>query len=182
MSFGKCVAAAVTCAAISACAQNKTLDDLAEANQRRMLIEAQIKQAESEKKLMDLRASINTTGSSATQSRPTQAPTQKLPPVSAPSMNLSQPLPPPPEKEPAPMVMFVEGAKGNLEALLVFKSGAFQRARVGDDVGSLKVLNISLRDVVLIDPKTKDVTRLQFASASSMIPQTGISGQQRQGF
>jgi type IV pilus biogenesis protein PilP len=69
-----------------------------------------------------------------------------------------------------PMVLHVEGIKGNLEAVLQYPTGARQRVRVGDALLGAVVQKIALNDVVLFDTQARAQVRLQFYSPPA--PQT----------
>jgi type IV pilus biogenesis protein PilP len=68
-----------------------------------------------------------------------------------------------------PTVVYVEGVKGRLEALLQFRGGARQRVRVGDSVHGAVVQKIALNDVVLYDTSAKTTVRLQFSEAADQL-------------
>lgn len=65
-----------------------------------------------------------------------------------------------------PTVAYVEGVKGNLEAVLVYRGNIRQRARVGDAIFGSVVKRITLNEVVLGNPKNNRETRLQFSAGA----------------
>jgi len=128
-------------------AQKTTTEELQEINQRRAILEAQLKEAETEKKLLELRSQIINMG----------APVKKSPP--------------PIETDPGygtPTVSHVEGAKDNLEAVLIYRGNVRQRVKVGDVVYGSQVRRITLNEVVLVDVKTQQLSRLQFSAGPVM--------------
>lgn len=79
-----------------------------------------------------------------------------------------------------PTVLYVEGVKGRLEAVLVYRNGSRQRVRVGDSVPGAVVQKVALNDVVLFDGKTKSSVRLQFMEAAE--PASPVAGQSMPGY
>lgn len=65
-----------------------------------------------------------------------------------------------------PTVIAVEGVGDNLEAVLQFQMGVRQRVRIGDQVQKSKVTHIALNEVVLYDAASKKTTRLQFSTGA----------------
>ena len=63
-----------------------------------------------------------------------------------------------------PMVSYVEGIKGALEAVLLYRGNVRQRVKEGDVVYGSIVKKIALNEVVLVDVKSKSSTRLQFGT------------------
>ena len=130
-------------AAAPSWAQKTTTEELQEINQRRAILEAQLKEAETEKKLLELRAQIGGLNTS----------TKKAPP--------------PVETDPGfgtPTVSHVEGAKGNLEAVLIYRGNVRQRVKTGDVVYGSMVKKIALNEVVMVDIKSNSLIRLQFSA------------------
>lgn len=75
-----------------------------------------------------------------------------------------------------PTVAYVEGAKGSLEAVLLYRGGVKQRVKTGDAIYGAVVQKISLNEVVLYDVKAKAPIRLQFSSGPvTRDPQTGTA-------
>lgn len=65
-----------------------------------------------------------------------------------------------------PTVALVEGIKGSLEAVLVYRGNVRQRVKEGDSVYGALVKRISINEVTLVDQKSKVQQRLQFSSAN----------------
>jgi type IV pilus biogenesis protein PilP len=124
-------------------AQKTTTEELQEINQRRAILEAQLKEAEAEKRLLELRTQIGGLN-----------PNNKK-------------APPPIETDPGfgvPTVSHVEGTKDNLEAVLIYRGNVRQRVTTGDVVYGSVVRKIALNEVVMVDIKNNTMTRLQFSS------------------
>ncbi len=64
-----------------------------------------------------------------------------------------------------PTVSYVEGVKGALEAVLLYRGNVRQRVKEGDAVYGAVVKKISLNEVVLLDVKSRSNVRLQFGTA-----------------
>lgn len=73
-----------------------------------------------------------------------------------------------------PSVIYVQGLKGHVEALLAFPGGVVQRVKPGDIVGDRKVARISLNEVALTDVNGKNERRLAFGT-SAVARDTGTS-------
>jgi type IV pilus biogenesis protein PilP len=65
-----------------------------------------------------------------------------------------------------PSVIYVQGLKGHVEALLAFPGGVVQRVKPGDIVGDRKVARISLNEVALTDVNGKNERRLAFGTSA----------------
>lgn len=63
-----------------------------------------------------------------------------------------------------PTVSYVEGVKGALEAVLLYRGNVRQRVKEGDAVYGAVVKKISLNEVVLMDVKSRANVRLQFGT------------------
>ena len=74
-----------------------------------------------------------------------------------------------------PSVIYVQGLKGQVEALLAFPGGVVQRVKPGDIVGDRKVARISLNEVALTDLNGKNERRLAFGT-SAVARDTGAPG------
>jgi type IV pilus biogenesis protein PilP len=74
-----------------------------------------------------------------------------------------------------PSVIYVQGLKGHVEALLAFPGGVVQRVKAGDTVGDRKVARISTNEVALTDLNGKNERRLAFGT-SAVARDTGTSG------
>lgn len=148
--------AALICFAYPAVAQTEPVTNTAKiqaVSEERALLEAEVKRAESRKKLHEIQAS--NLGPSAAVGRPVG---------SSPAVGRIEA-----EQEMGgyPTVSYVEGRKGDLEAVLVFRNGAKQRVKAGDKVIGTTVHKISLNEVSLMDPNSKAAVRLQFANPTT---------------
>lgn len=80
-----------------------------------------------------------------------------------------------------PSVIYVQGLKGHVEALLAFPGGVVQRVKPGDIVGDRKVARVSLNEVALTDLNGKNERRLAFGSSAvardTSAAATGAPGQ-----
>lgn len=126
----------------------------------RALVEAEIKRAESRKKLEEVKGggfAQNTNVPSST-GRPAAA---------AGGSNTVSRIEADQELAGMPTVAYVEGRKGDLEAVLTFRGGAKQRVRVGDKVFGATVQKIALNEVSLSDAVNKSTVRLQFANPTT---------------
>lgn len=63
-----------------------------------------------------------------------------------------------------PLVQAVEGLKGKLEAVLIYRGSERQRVREGDVVYGARVARIAVNEVQLVDTNSGVVHRLQFGS------------------
>jgi len=137
-------------------AQKTTTEELQEINQRRAILEAQLKEAEAEKKLLELRSQIGGLNGA------------------------NKKAPPPIETDPGfgiPTVSHVEGTKDNLEAVLIYRGNVRQRVKTGDVVYGSVVRKIALNEVVMVDIKNNTMSRLQFSAG----PVTRDAGNQAPG-
>lgn len=64
-----------------------------------------------------------------------------------------------------PTVDRVEGLKGALEAVLVYRGNVRQRVKEGDQIFGSMVRRIAINEVVLVDVKSGRSNRLQFGAA-----------------
>lgn len=150
------VAITLAIVGVSSQAQQSTAEQLNDINARRAVIEAQVKEAKALKELNDLNQQNGLIGASAKKNSPT---------LDADS------------DYGTPTVSYVEGAKGRLEAVLVYRGNVKQRVKAGDAIYGAVVQKISLNEVILLDVKAKSLVRLQFASGpvtrDSSFPQPG---------
>lgn len=65
-----------------------------------------------------------------------------------------------------PTVIYTQGLKGHVEALLAFPGGVFQRVKPGDIVGDRKIARVLLNEVALTDLNGKNERRLAFGSSA----------------
>jgi type IV pilus biogenesis protein PilP len=151
MSKIKCTAfffsALLGVACADALAQTDVVKELQEINQRRALSEAQLKEAEAQKRLLDIHAQIGLLDASKKANSSTAGP---MAPLEA--------------DRGIPTVAYVEGLKGRLEAVLVYRGNARQRVKVGDVANGAMVQKIALNEVVLVDVKSKAAIQLQFSN------------------
>lgn len=170
---------------VDAWAQTDVIKELQEINQRRAVLEAQLKEAEVQKKLMDLQTQMGLmdTGKKGAASPKGNAAvnlisTGNSTPVSNLSANLNTPPSQGMEFERAiPTVAYVEGLKGRLEAVLVYRGNARQRVKLGDVVNGAMVEKISLNEVVLKDVKSKATIQLQFSTTAIAREPAGLLSQ-----
>lgn len=151
---------------VNAFAQTETPNNTAKiqaVSEERALIEAEIKRAESRKKLDDVKG-VNFPVSAGVGRAPSggHGPSQTVNRIEAEQ-----------EMNGLPTVSHVEGRKGSLEAVLVYRNGAKQRVKTGDKVLGTTVQKIALNEVALVDPVGKSMVRLQFANAASQGQQPG---------
>lgn len=157
---------------VDAWAQTDVIKELQEINQRRAVFEAQLKEAEVQKKLMDINAQMGLmeTGKKA-------AAAAKLNPGAPANPAASQPHAGLDFERGIPTVAYVEGLKGKLEAVLVYRGNARQRVKLGDVVNGTLVEKISLNEVVLKDVKSKATIQLQFSTTAIPREPAGLMGQ-----
>lgn len=65
-----------------------------------------------------------------------------------------------------PTVIYTQGLKGHVEALLAFPGGVFQRVKPGDIVGDRKIARVLLNEVALTDLNGKNERRLAFGTSA----------------
>jgi len=151
MSKIKCTAfffsALLGVASVDVLAQTDVVKELQEINQRRALSEAQLKEAEAQKKLLDIQTQIGLLDASKKGNSATAG---AVAPLEA--------------DRGIPSVAYVEGLKGRLEAVLVYRGNARQRVKVGDVTNGATVQKIALNEVVLVDMKSKAAIQLQFSN------------------
>lgn len=132
----------LTAACNTAFAQTSTTDELQSTGERIAILEAKLKEAELENKLLQQSSEIAQRGASAKRGSSLDFDTEYG----------------------TPTVSQVEGIKGSLEAVLVYRGNVRQRVREGDVVYGAVVKKIVLNEVTLLDPKTKRTQRLQFGT------------------
>ncbi len=65
-----------------------------------------------------------------------------------------------------PSVIYTQGLKGHVEALLAFPGGVVQRVKPGDIVGDRKISRVSLNEVAFTDLNGKNERRLAFGTTA----------------
>lgn len=137
---------AIALAAVSAAsfAQRSTAEELQQLADRTAVLEAQLKAVELENKVQQQTNELATRGTAARRS----------------ATSIESDF-----DYGTPTVFYVEGVKGALEAVLLYRGNVHQRVRDGDVVFGKIVKKISLNEVVLLDVKTRSNVRLQFGTA-----------------
>lgn len=177
----------------TALAQAPTIKELQDINQQRILLEAQLKRVELQKRLAEMQTQMATLSASrraaaasvAEPPRPEPAPVvAPRPPVPAAEAPVPAARPAPEPERVWPTVAYVEGLKGQLEAVLIHKGQGQQRVRQGDWVQGGRVQKISLNEVLVVDEKTQESRALHFgnggrdssfvASPAGMPPMRGM--------
>jgi type IV pilus biogenesis protein PilP len=185
---------AATCVG-TAMAQAPTVKELQDINQQRILLEAQLKRVELQKRLLEMQTQMATLSASRkaaaaaapvsdlarAEPTPVVMPRPPMPAAEAP-VPVARPAPEP--ERVWPTVAYVEGLKGQLEAVLIHKGQGQQRVRQGDWVQGGRVQKISLNEVVVVDEKTQESRVLHFgnggrdsgfvASPAGMPPMRGM--------
>jgi type IV pilus biogenesis protein PilP len=141
--FKTILALVLAVASASSFAQKSTVEELKELADRTAVLEAQLKAAELENKIQQQNSELNARGSAAKRS--------------ASSLDSDA-------EYGTPTVAYVEGVKGALEAVLVYRGNVRQRVKEGDAVYGAVVKKITLNEVVLIDVKSRSNVRLQFGT------------------
>ena len=147
-----------TCIAFSvqlAFAQGSTATELQQKSERIAVLESQLKELELENKVAQQASDLQQRGSASKKSSV--------------DGNIDYGT---------PTVALVEGLKGSLESVLVYRGNVRQRVREGDIVYGAIVKKISINEVTLMDPKSKTQQRLQFGTTSmvrdaSSVPTVG---------
>lgn len=151
------VAIALAMSSAACFAQKTTAEELQQLSDRTAVLEAQLKAAELENKVQQQTNELASRGTAARRS--------------AASVDSDSDYG-------TPTVAYVEGVKGALEAVLVYRGNVRQRVREGNAVFGAVVKKISLNEVVLVDVKTRANVRLQFSTTpvtrDSATPTTGI--------
>ncbi len=177
----------------TALAQAPTIKELQDINQQRILLEAQLKRVELQKRLAEMQTQMATLSASrraaaasvAEPPRPEPAPVvAPRPPVPAAEAPVPAARPAPEPERVWPTVAYVEGLKGQLEAVLIHKGQGQQRVRQGEWVQGGRVQKISLNEVLVVDEKTQESRALHFgnggrdsssvASPAGMPPMRGM--------
>lgn len=135
-------------------AQSSTTEELQSTGERIAILEAKLKEAELENKLLQQSAEIAQRGASAKRGSSLDFDTEYG----------------------TPTVLQVEGIKGSLEAVLVYRGNVRQRVREGDVVYGAIVKKIVLNEVTLLDPKSKKTQRLQFGTTPVTRDGGGMNG------
>jgi type IV pilus biogenesis protein PilP len=155
--FKTIVAVALAVVSAASFAQKSTTEELQQLADRTAVLEAQLKAVELENKVQQQTNELTARGTAARRS--------------AASIDSDSDYG-------TPTVAYVEGVKGSLEAVLVYRGNVRQRVREGDAVYGTVVKKISLNEVVLLDVKTRTNVRLQFGTApvtrDAAIPTGGV--------
>jgi hypothetical protein len=126
-----------------ALAQGSTAMELQQKSERIAVLESQLKELELENKVAQQASDLQQRGSASKKSSV--------------DSNVDYGI---------PTVALVEGLKGSLESVLVYRGNVRQRVREGDIVYGAIVKKISINEVTLMDQKSKTQQRLQFGTAS----------------
>jgi len=124
-------------------AQKSTAEELQQLSDRTAVLEAQLKAVELENKVQQQTNELAARGTAARRSA-----------ISLESAS----------DYGTPTVSYVEGVKGALEAVLLYRGNVRQRVKEGDAVYGAVVKKISLNEVVLMDMKSRSNVRLQFGT------------------
>lgn len=138
------VAAVLAFASVGSFAQKSTAEELQTLADRTAVLEAQLKAVELENKVLQQTNELAAKGTAARRS--------------ASSLEADSDYG-------TPTVSYVEGVKGSLEAVLLYRGNVRQRVKEGDAVYGAVVKKISLNEVVLMDVKSRANVRLQYGTS-----------------